>query len=96
MSLPPKKSIGPEDEGIHPVTYALSAWLYNAIHRLRMVPKAVYLEIGVDQSTFSRWTSLEHDQSIPSYHIPAVLDLLDEQAEVDLRAILRPTKRKGQ
>lgn len=101
-------SIGQDSPVLHPDTYAFKAWLCRAIFRQNLYPKAFYIPIGVDQSTWSRWTSLEHEQTPPSGCLRAILAILnDRQAEEELRelytpqrsqsgchAILSPTKEK--
>ena len=86
-------SVTPPDVELHPSTYASKAWLSTTIYRCGLYPKAIYLEIGVDQSTFSRWLSLEHDHVMPMDHLPAVLALLDRQALHELTDLL--TQRRG-
>ena len=89
---PPAPIVGPGDGDLHPTTYALKGWLSSAIHRCGLYPKALYLELGVDQSTFSRWMSLEHEHTLPMYFVPAVLELLDGQAADDLVQIRTPRR----
>ncbi len=86
-------SIAPDNDQLHPSTYAAKAWLSTAIYRCGLYPKALYLVLGIDQSTFSRWLSLEHEQTLPMGHLPAVLALLDEQALHELTDLL--TQRRG-
>lgn len=86
-------SIGQEDGNLHPHTYAIKAWLCRAILRRGLYPKALYMPIGVDQSTWSRWTSLEHDQTPPLGYLPAILAVLDDQvAEAELRDLYTPQR----
>ena len=85
-------SIDTEDCDLHPSKYAAKAWLSTAIYRCGLYPKAIYLEIGVDQSTFSRWLSLEHDHVMPMDHLPAVLALLDKQALDELVDLVTPRR----
>lgn len=89
---PPVPSIGLEGGDLHPSKYAAKAWLSTAIYRCGLYPKAIYLEIGVDQSTFSRWLSLEHDHVMPMDHLPAVLALLDRQALDELVDLVTPRR----
>lgn len=86
-------NIGHDPEALNPASYALKEWLSAAIFRCRLYPKAIYLELGVDQSTFSRWISLEHDHTLPLHFVPAVLELLDDKAADELVQIL--TQRRG-
>ncbi len=92
MGSPVADSIGPAEGTLHPSKYAAKAWLSTAIYRCGLYPKAIYLEIGVDQSTFSRWLSLEHDHVMPMDHLPAVLALLDRQALDELVDLLTPRR----
>ena len=85
--------IAPDNDQLHPSTYAAKAWLSTAIYRCNLYPKAIYLVLGIDQSTFSRWLSLEHDQVMPMDHLPAVLALLDRQAVDELVDLI--TQRRG-
>ena len=94
MTALPCPSVAPDDDELHPAKYAAKAWLSSAIYRCGLYPKAIYMDLEVDQSTFSRWLSLEHDQVMPMDHLPAVLALLDDQAADELVQIL--TKNKGQ
>ena len=86
-------SIAPQEGALHPSKYAAKAWLSTAIYRCQLYPKAIYMDLGVDQSTFSRWLSLEHDQIMPMDHLPAVLALLDRQAVDELVDLI--TQRRG-
>ena len=92
----PMAEVTAELDALHPDTYAVKAWLTAAIFRCGLYPKAIYLEIGVDQSTFSRWMSLEHDQSPGSGYLRRICALLDQQAVLDLQDVLTPpTKKPG-
>lgn len=81
-------SIHPEADPIDPTTFAVKRWLRMSVDRLGLYPKALYLELGVDAGTWSRWTSYEHDASLPMRHLPAVLSLLDSEAREDLFDLL--------
>jgi hypothetical protein len=83
-------SIASPEGDLNPSSYAIKAWLCAAIFRMKLYPKAMYMPLGVDQSTWSRWTSLEHDQTPPSGMMPAILALLDDQAFYDYCALIRP------
>ena len=83
-------SIGPEDDQLHPSTFAVKRWLRMAVDRLSLYPKAIYMPLGIDAGTWSRWTSYEHDQTVPTGYLPAILALLDEQARLDLVDLLTP------
>jgi len=77
---------------LNPSTFAVKRWLRMACDRLHLYPKAMYLEIGVDAGTWSRWTSYEDERTVPMGYLPAILALLDEQAFYDLQDIVRPRK----
>jgi hypothetical protein len=87
-------NIGSDHEELHPQAFAVKRWLRMACDRLALYPKAVYLPLGVDAGTWSRWLSLEHHQTLPMGYLPAVLDLLDEQAWYELQDILAPPKKR--
>jgi hypothetical protein len=93
-------------EGLNPSTYAIKAWINAAIFRLHLYPKAIYLHpsINVDQSTWSRWTSLEHDQTPPSGILMALVALFEHEEDTQdiekeslegLIAILTPPKKQA-
>lgn len=85
-------SVGPDHLELHPSAFSVKRWLRMACDRLALYPKAMYLPLGVDAGTWSRWLSLEHDQTLPMGFLPAVLALLDEQAWLDLQDILQPRR----
>jgi hypothetical protein len=87
--------IGSDSEVLNPSTYALKAWLSRSIFRLGLYPKALYMPLGIDQSTWSRWTSLEHEHTPPSGMLGPILALLDKQAAAELQQILAPTPTKS-
>ena len=73
-------SVGPGHEGIHPMKYAYKRWLRMAIDRMDIPHKAIYMELGVDQSTFSRWLDGSKEQELPAHLLPRVMALLDQEA----------------
>lgn len=77
---------------LNPSSFAVKRWLRMACDRLHLYPKAMYLEIGVDAGTWSRWTSYEDDRTVPMGYLPAILALLDEQALHDLIDIVQPRR----
>ena len=52
--------------------------------------KAIYMHLGIDQGTWSRWTSYEHPQTPPSGYMVLILELFDQQALEELFDIYRP------
>ncbi len=85
-------NIAPDSDDLNPAKYAAKAWLSTSIYRCGLYPKALYMGLGVDQSTFSRWLSLEHDQVMPMDHLPSVLALLDRQALDELVDLITPRR----
>lgn len=82
------------DGELNPGAFAVKRWLRMACDRLHLYPKAIYMELGVDAGTWSRWTSYEDERTVPMGALPAILALLDEQALDDLVETIRP-KRKA-
>lgn len=83
-------SIGNTCTDIHPASYAVKRWLRMSSDRLGLYPKAIYMHLGIDQGTWSRWTSYEHPQTPPSGYMALILELFDQQALEDLFDIYRP------
>ena len=84
-----------ELDGLPPNAFAVKRWLRMSMDRLCLYPKAIYLEIGVDPGTWSRWTSYEHEQTLPIGYLAAVVALLDAQALHDLNDLITPKKKPG-
>ena len=79
----------PSDPGINPDSIAVKRWLRQAIDRLELLPKQVYMELRIDSSTFSRYESLQHEHTVPMGLLPGLLRVLDQKALDDLIAVLR-------
>lgn len=84
-----------ELDGLPADAFAVKRWLRMSMDRLCLYPKAIYLEIGVDPGTWSRWTSYEHEQTLPIGYLAAVVALLDAQALHDLNDLITPKKKPG-
>lgn len=59
---------------------AFKRLLRMAADRCELMPSDQYKPMGVDHGTFSRWTSLDDDRSIPLAYLPTLLAQLDEEA----------------
>lgn len=82
-------NVGPVPGQVHDTSVACKRWLRSALDRQHILPKQVYLHLGVDAGTFSRWCSYEHHQTLPMGALLRVLELMDAQALEDLILILR-------
>lgn len=82
----------PDLQESNPQKYAYKRWLRMAVDRLALPQKALYMEIGVDQSTWSRWLDYHRDQELPGHLLPRVLALLDAEARHDLDDLLSSPK----
>lgn len=74
---------------------ALTRWLRMAVDRNGLMPKELYIDLGVDAGTWSRWTSLEDDRTPPIAELPLILSHLDDQAWQDFKALVATLKAKA-
>lgn len=94
MSEPRPANIGPDEVELHPSQVAATRWLRLAIDRKGLLPKQVYLDLGRDKSTFSRWCSYEDEHCIPLSDLLAALPILGDQAAEDLIHLIRNHQQK--
>lgn len=77
---------------IHSASVELTRWLRMAVDRCRLMPKEIYIDLGVDAGTWSRWTSLEDDRTPPLSELPIILAHLDETAWQEFMALVQSLK----
>ena len=83
------EKINPEPAEINKRQVAIKCWLISSILRKGLLPKQIYLDLGVDKSTFSRWLSLEDSHTPNLEMVLRMVPMLDDQAEDDLVDLIR-------
>lgn len=82
-------NVGSDEVVLNPYEVAATRWLRLAMDSSRVLPKEVYLELGRDKSTFSRWQSYDDLHTIPLADLLQALPVLGETAAEALIELLR-------
>lgn len=87
-------NVGSDEVVLTPYEVAATRWLRLAMDSSRVLPKEVYLELGRDKSTFSRWQSYDDQHCIPLSDLLQALPVLGDAAVEDLLDLIRAAAKK--
>jgi len=77
-------------------TLKVKRWLRTAADRLERMPQDLYVPLGVDAGTWSRWESLNDERFIHLGMLPTVIQALSEEEMENLFDLIRNLSGHGQ